>query len=335
MEGAPAAGVQGTTEWSGADAQSKVAGGGGRLHFNDGGLSADGGTAEAWAYDPAAVISAATAEKVGAALGLAGPAVVQYQTWTVGATDGSGPSLMLGGDGMASVSYNDPFSYSCDGVQSAEQPADTSFPVGVSCAPDPQERLGDDAAIQRATELLTAFGVDAAMLTLTAPEDQSGDGRTTVIATASLDGLLADGRQQWYFSFVGDRLSNLYGGLAPMISLGEYPVVSPAEAVGRMNDPRFGTAGGPYAIDVGTPIAPPAMPETDPDVVPVPAVPAPGAAIAWPVTEVHLVDAVPSLTLQYQQDGATLLLPAYTMTDDTGGTWTVVAVADDRLDFTG
>ena len=44
----------------------------------------------------------------------------------------------------------------------------------------------------------------------------------------------------------------------------------------------------------------------------------PGAAIAWPVTEITLTGATLGLTSQYQADGSVLLLPAYTMTDDSG-----------------
>jgi len=40
------------------------------------------------------------------------------------------------------------------------------------------------------------------------------------------------------------------------------------------------------------------------------------------------------LALQWLSDGATLLLPAYELTDGNDGTWSMMAVVDASLDFT-
>ena len=310
-------------------ARSMIAGPG-RTVFLDGGLSTEGGTAEAYGFDPASVVDAATAERIAGALGVAGTAVPRYQSWAVGPEDGSAPTVSLAGDGVASVSYNDPQAYPvCDATGTV---ADGS-PEVASC-PEPTPIGGADA-VTRATDTLRSIGVDPAGFTLASPDDQAGGGFRTVVATPVSDAADA-GVRQWSFSFVGDRLASVYGQLAPTVSLGRYTVVSPAEAVARMNDNRFGaTGGGVYPMDTvrsdpatDVPVDPSAEPTP-------PTAPAPGAAIAWPVTEVTLTSATLGLMSHYQDDGGVVLLPAYTMTDADGATWTVVTVADEQLAFTG
>jgi hypothetical protein len=64
-----------------------------------------------------------------------------------------------------------------------------------------------------------------------------------------------------------------------------------------------------------------------------PAVPTPGASLAWPVNDVEIVGARLGLAGQWQPDGSVLQVPAYEFTDAGGGTWSVIAVADSALDF--
>jgi hypothetical protein len=64
-----------------------------------------------------------------------------------------------------------------------------------------------------------------------------------------------------------------------------------------------------------------------------PAAPVPGASVSWPVHEVEIVDARLGLATQWQADGSVVIVPAYAFTDTDGGTWSVIAVADDELDF--
>lgn len=336
--------VQGSPVPEGADAKaaagSLVGWGGGRTHFNDGGLAVEGGTAQAWGYDPSGIASAATAERIAAAMGIEGSAVVQYQAWTVGPLDGTGPTVSVMGDGTASVSYYDPqASPSCDQLSApAEGPA-AGGDVAASCTLPVLADISADDAVARSTELLARIGLDPAAFTVSAPEDQAGSGFRTVQAVPILDDVAPNVPpggfgQQWSFSFAGDRLSGFYGALAPLVDLGGYPVIGPAEAVTRMNDPRYGASPGAMPVDIMTVArTEPAAP--DPNTVPTPVAPTPGAAIAWPVTEITLTAASLGLTSQYGDNGSVLLLPAYTMTDDSGSAWTVVAVADDRLDFTG
>ncbi|MEK8227547.1 hypothetical protein NKG05_17720 [Oerskovia sp. M15] len=65
----------------------------------------------------------------------------------------------------------------------------------------------------------------------------------------------------------------------------------------------------------------------------VPATVGEGAAIAWPVTEVTITQARLGWAVHYQPDGGAALVPSYELSDAEGNAWSVVAVADDDLDF--
>jgi hypothetical protein len=149
----------------------------------------------------------------------------------------------------------------------------------------------------------------------------------------------------WSLTFVGDAVQSLYGALAPLVPLGSYDVVSENEAVARLGDPRFGAGGGGMIAATGSAraaedqaaIAPAEpVPAPDRDVTPPtpPATVKPGTPLGWPVTEVELVSARLGLAQHTVPGGATVLLPAYELSNADGATWSVVAVADEQLDFT-
>jgi hypothetical protein len=109
----------------------------------------------------------------------------------------------------------------------------------------------------------------------------------------------------------------------PGTNLGMYPVVSEVEAVERLGDPRFAGAvlgssqQDPPAEDAG----PPAR------------MLVPGGPLAWPVEDVTIVSAALTEVRYTLSDGSVLLVPAYDLTGDEGGRWTVMAVDEEYLDF--
>src|SRR5690606_8030978 len=110
--------------------------------------------------------------------------------------------------------------------------------------------------------------------------------------------------------------------LPPRVQTGTYDGVGPAEAVERLGDPRFGGGGmvtwarestlEQMTVEPEEPTVPPTVGE--------------GARFAWPVTDVTITDARLGLAVQYQPDGAAVLLPAYELSDAAGNAWSVVAV---------
>lgn len=370
---------------------------GGRIVFTGQGLSADAGSATAWAFDASSVVSAATAERVAGVLGVTGTPRAEWGSWVVGPSDGSGPSVQI--DAGGSLQYYDPgrdpsqcLTSSGAGVSgsgsttggfippaepvatpSAEPDAATgapaaTAPTGVAPTPLPAPvgspvpvRPGPanpsvcsgttatgDAATSRARGALTALGIDTrgAQVQVDDSNDKGAAMGGAAYVTVSFQQVI-DGRLtgvSWNVTLVGDGVQGINGMLAPLVSLGTYPVISPAAAADRLNDPRFGASGGVVSYLAAQGAAGSATssgstassgvatanPSQDPTTPPAPK---PGAAISWPVQHVTLVSAQLGVALVYQPDGTQVLAPAYSLTDTTGATWSVIAVADDHLNF--
>ena len=334
---------------------------GGRTVFTSSGLSQEGGSARAYAFDPAQAFAEESITRVASGLGVSGTAVLQDGYWQVGPNDGTAPSVTLYPDGTASVSYYDPSMdpWACApqvDVQPSEGETDggaASEPSEGMVAPEPcvQRDLGPapqgEAAVSAARDVLGAIGVDPAGFELVA-ENWGDEMWSYVTAYQVVDGQRSG--VQWSVSFTGGGLQSLSGALAPLVELGEYAVISPAEAVERLTDPRFGSSMGPIMYEGtmkgATDAAVSEQQATEGDAgsselsvaPPQPTLPptlTAGSRLRWPVVEVTITGARLGLALQTQPDGAAVLMPTYELTAADGAVWTVVAVADDELDFSG
>ncbi|WP_251150083.1 hypothetical protein [Cellulosimicrobium sp. Marseille-Q4280] len=320
---------------------------GGRTVFHQDGLPTEGGRADAWAYDAQAVFSEETARRVADALGVEGEVREEYGAYAVGSSDWTGPQVSLQPDGLASVSFNDPTKdpWGCVVVtpMPAEEGGSTDGGDGTS-AVDPGACVeqdhgappsGDDAVAQLRA-VLGELGLDAGAFEVVAdeqPADQGAPRSTTASAYEVVDGRRTG--VAWGATFSGAGMSSLYGSLAPRVALGTYDVVSPAAAVERLGDARF-SGGGPIAWareDVGTAVPEIGVAPEEAEVPTVPPTVAEGSRFAWPVTDVTITDARLGAAVQHQPDGAAVLVPAYELTDAGGSTWSVLAVADEQLDF--
>lgn len=279
-----------------------------RTVFTASGLSDEPAEATVWGFDAASVFSAADAARVAEVLGVSGtPVLDDWGAWTVGPQGSSEPSMTLHPDAYASLSYAYP----------GRVPSTAAGPA-------------PDAAMTSAKEVLRSLGVDLTRVEL-AIVPYGSYGITTVTATSVID--LQVVGVPWTLSFVADGLQRLDGGLAPLVSLGTYPVIGAASAVDRLTDARFGQISDVVtACAVGTAGSCPSMVLPDPGQTAPPS-PTPGGDLRWPVARVSLTSARLRVTPTMTGDGASLLVPAYELADGTGSTWTVLAVADDRLDF--
>ncbi|AEI10850.1 hypothetical protein [Cellulomonas gilvus] len=342
---------------------------GGNLVFHAQGLSQDGGTQAAWAFDAASVYSRQTAEKVADAFGVTGTPKEDYG-WTVGPVDGSGASVSLSPDGQASVSYYDPTRdpWSCEETRSApdeptedqkaeiadgeagagqgdgvskddwgtDEPAAEPGVILPATADCDGEAPSTKEAKAEATQTLSTLGLDAAGFELEAARD--GGAGTSVSAYQVVDGQRTG--VVWSFLVLEDGVQSASGPLAPLVALGDYDVVSPTEAVDRLNDPRFGEAVTAYPLMAAareTTQLSAGVPESSDDAVsPQPTVPptiTPGSDLSWPVSDVMVTDSRLGVALRTFADGSTALVPAYELRDDQGGVWSVVAVVEAQLDF--
>lgn len=292
----------------------------GRTTFQAQGLSEQGGTAQSYAFDARAVVNAETAARVAGAFGV--PGEVREDAWqfVVGAQDGSGPQVTLGRDGTASFGYSN---YSIDPWQCKEANADGSCPT------PPATTVDDTAAATALADAMRSLGVDPATFEVTVtPVGEGNEAARWVTARRVVGGTLTT--DTWSATVTDAGLVNLNGTLAAVVELGSYDVVSPAEAVRRLGDPRFGSSS-MVALAAGAEARSEAAAPDGPG--PVPAPPAAGGRIAWPVTDVTITGARLALTQQWTDTGAVLFVPAYELSDAEGNTWSVIAVTDDALDY--
>ncbi|NCT92197.1 hypothetical protein GXB85_14730 [Cellulomonas sp. APG4] len=310
---------------------------GGRTVFTGASLGNATASATAWALDAPAAFTEDRVTQVATALGLE-DVRLEDGVWRAGGEPGQGPVLDVQPDGLTSTSFYDPATdpWACGADELTDDGACAERDLGP--APAPAQAEADTV------ELLTAIGLTAADLAVTS---ESPDG-VWVHVTAEIQ---VDGRPsglQWSATWTGGGLQSLYGPLAPLTELGEYDVVSPAEAVERLSDPRFGADGGmaiPYAAARGAEadaVAPSIEPDAPTGLVlperpsgepPTPL--APGAAVPWPVTTVELVGARLVLAVHHGSDGAAALLPTYELADAAGSTWRVLALDEQHLDLSG
>jgi hypothetical protein len=291
----------------------------GRNHFSASGLSTDEGTATAYAYDARSASNAETVGALAAGLGLSGTPELKDGGWVVGPQDGTAASLWVGLDGTLSFSYWDP---QLNPWQCA--------PDATVCEPTGTPP-GEAAAIDTLRSLISSTGRDPGAFEY-ASQVYEGSPTRSAQAWPLVDGQRAD--QAWYLELAEGGIVNASGSLAETVQLGDYPVVSEQEAFERLSDPRFGAqvTAMPFAAQDAKSAEATAPTEYLPPTEP-PAIPGDGTAISWPVDDVEIVDARLGLATQWQPDGSVLLVPAYEFTDAAGGTWSVIAVADSKLDF--
>lgn len=315
-----------------ANAESKVGAadmthpyGFGRNIFSSEELSTTAGTASAYTFDARAASNADAVAALAAALGLEGTVELKDGAWIVGPQDGTAPYLSVSLDGTLRFYFTDPLinPWTCG---MSEQPVAPDAVVE-PCAP-PSDLPGEDAAIDAMRSIIAAAGRDPGAFEF-ASETWEGSYTRNAQAWPVVDGQRID--QGWSLELTTAGVHSASGALAGIVPLGDYPIVSEQEGFERLSDPRFGAqmTSGPIALrepaDIGTSEW---VPPTEP-----PSTPAAGTSLSWPVNMVDIVSARLGLASQWQPDGSVLVVPAYEFTDADGGTWSVVAVADSKLDF--
>ena len=304
-----------------------------RSFFSHSGLSTTGTKASVWGYDARAVFSEKTALDLAKALGVDGEAKRSDDGWVVGKPDTGVPSVVLGANGTASFSFSDPTKET------------TVCPVavdgkGVECT---YRALGDavqgDDAIASLTDLFITLGVDPAGFEFTASTSKLTGSSEYSWAKANkiVNGAVVN--ESWSTSFAatftGGGLASLAGTLAPMVDLGEYSVISPAEAVDRLNDTRFA---GRQQWNDETSVKMDGPDGAMQDAVgkkDVPPTPEAGAEVAWQLQSVTITKAELTTVEHYLPNGAVVLMPMYSLSDKAGATWTVPALAESHLRFAG
>lgn len=342
----------------------------GRTTFTASGLGTQTGQAAAYALDPNAEPAQDVASRAADVFGVAGEPDQRDGAWWVEGRTALAPTLSVTLDGALTLNYSSaalsPWNCGNDELHTQELAA-----AGVDCedlrAPSQAE------AVATMESLLAELGVEADLETQA--QELPEVGITSVTGTILIEGVASP--LAYYLELSAAGVASFSGPMAPVVDLGEYPVVSEQEAADRLSDPAYGalsypvmpaassalglqgetglqedaSASGltssqqapseptdtslapglqrePFASDLTLPQdwTPPTQP---------PATPIPGAQVPWEVEEVALVSAELTLTTIWTQDGAILLVPAYELGSDEGGTWSTLALAPQALDLAG
>ncbi|MFM8266946.1 MAG: hypothetical protein ACKOA2_02890 [Ilumatobacteraceae bacterium] len=238
--------------------------------------------------------------------------------WMVGPDDYSAPTLTVAADAMLSWWYNGMIDSSAT-VSCVEPSSDptTSEPIKSLCVePAPPSGVPSaDEARGLAESLFDDLGIDV------------GDYRLDVYAddwSASVTGFRSLGGVEVPITVSAGygadaALTWASGMLAEPEQDANYPIVSTADGLARLNSGDFGWGmygGGVARGGVATDMAMPADA----------GVPAEGETL-----EVILVSVELGLTQVWDTDGTVWLLPAYVFTDADGGNYSVLAVTDEYI----
>jgi hypothetical protein len=309
----------------------------GRAVFRASGLSTERGTAEAYALDAREVATRESARRLAEALGVKGDPRWNYGAWMVGSEDGKSPTVWLSADGSAYFSYNDPRvdPWRCEVLseETAEGEGDgggvDSMPE--SCQTPSATTLSGDEARKALRDVMTRIGLDVDAYEIEVQPTHSDEPMRWATAYQVVDGKRTG--VQFSASVADKGVAWVDGALAQPVSIGDYPVISPTEAVDRLGDPRFSGSSWPIAYaEEQSPIEEQVDPAPDKPTAP-PAPPEPGSAISWPVSEVVITEARLALSQHHQRDGTVMILPTYELSDAKGNAWSVIAVAEEKMDF--
>ncbi|GAA2236529.1 hypothetical protein GCM10010401_05730 [Rarobacter faecitabidus] len=299
-----------------------------RFNFIDGGLSTASTKAEAWGYDSTGVASKDRIEGIAAALGVKGTPKQDEWGWSIATGKNGERSLTLSNDG--SVYY-----YNSSGYGEALASDDAAASEGTSVldkeAAQPKDRkpASDKHVKKTINDTLEALGLDPTGAKIELEKDSQSGGYRWASVKLPVGGTYTEAA--WWFSFFGKDLTDLSGDLSQVVSLGDYDVISPAQALARLSDRSYQNSLWPvtypkwiearwndatYYAEAYKPVAPPA----------------PGAKFVFPIADVTITKATLGVGSYSDATGARLLLPTYALSDADGATWQVLAIADSEID---
>lgn len=303
------------------------------------GLPSTGGTGEVEAVQPPDLDEAGFLRSWADALGLSGEPTGEGDYLSL--TDGTVTISIYGGTYPSFDFMDTALDPYCSETLVVEDGAGTTaepggevelLPAPRDCAAPTGEAPSKEEALATAREFLQTAGVPVEDYDLTV--ESFGEGGASYVNGALRESALP--QQQWVSVTVtagGVAMAN--GQLeAELVSMGSYPLVSPVEAVERFSDPRFSSWGTVYvpSLEEGDQARTLEQEWVEPDWPDLDR--SPGAPVPFWVTESTVVEARVEDGVLSLPSGDEFVVPAYVLTDDLGRHHTMVALADEALDFT-
>jgi hypothetical protein len=175
-----------------------------------------------------------------------------------------------------------------------------------------QPSLTPGEAIRRTNQILSQADMVPSNYPLSAVQ---GNGSTVVTGYLTLGGIETNLATQFIFNAAGDVVS----ASGPMIAIamaGRFPILTPTEAVKRLNNPSFALIGAVTRLAADSVSSSPSSPGTS------------SSETVVPITGVRFI------LMETKLANLThMLLPAYTYFNTDGDVGTVLAIADEHLAF--
>lgn len=311
----------------------------GKFTYNTSNLPTEATTSEVWVFNGKETYNEDKLNALKPIFGVEGENVKDSSSLLVKSTNGK--ILTMAPDSMTSINYYDPSfdPYACVNTTLPIEPrADEMIePDGgyVDVMP-PQDcenneikgKLSDEESINNSKEILNALGYNSDELTYQVTSYDDVMQFVNVSLNNSSDSNL------WTFNYAGEGLNSFYGPVAPLVSLGNYPVISAQEAGERLNDVKFGGSDNYYHImseETSVSVTPEnqTLQEemTPPDVL------NPGDLLPWKVTNVNLIESELTTQVKYLNN-ITFIMPTYILTgENENQTWAVNAISSEALNF--
>jgi hypothetical protein len=195
---------------------------------------------------------------------------------------------------------------------SGAQQSEPACPVPSDGCEEQQPLLSEGEAIRRTNQFLSRADMVPSNYPLSAVQ---ANGSTIVTGYLTLGGIETNLATQFIFNAAGDVVS----ASGPMIAIamaGRFPILTPAAAVKRLNNPSFALIGDVTRLAAASVSSSPSSPGTSSSETVVPI-----TGVRFTLMETKLAN----LTH--------MLLPAYTFFNSDGDVGTVLAIADDHLTF--
>ncbi|GAA4869832.1 hypothetical protein [Serinicoccus chungangensis] len=209
--------------------------------------------------------------------------------------------------------------------------ADTPLPTAQDCREVGGERPSDEQAVGAAQDFLTLAGVPTDGYDFQV-QDYADEGSSTVYVEAAPEGG-AYGPRHINVTVGPAGVVDAYAGLGEMVSLGDYPVISPVEAVQRYGLREFSMEYGvqlPEDLEEAVPgeegltFVEPQIPDS-PEVTD-------GMDLPLLLKDKEVTGATLVQGTIYTQSGS-MEVPTWELTTDDGMSYPVMAVADEAIDW--
>ena len=210
--------------------------------------------------------------------------------------------------------------------------ADIPFPDAARCRDVAGPRPAAEQALAAATDFLATTGLDLAAYDLSVADwDDPAGSIVTVVGTLTGDGGLTG--EQLNVQVGPEGVFSAWGSTGELTSLGDYPVISATEAVERYGQREFSNDYGVMVEDPtlvgGDATSLPAPEFTFPEPVPL----EPGAPIPLLLKDKVVTDAELVRGTLWSPTGGQLEVPVWKLLTPDGMHYTVLAVADEGIDW--